>query len=271
MTTASMPPSSLKILLAEDDRMNQKLALLFLKKLGHTADVVSDGLSALEAISHTCYQVILMDVQMPVIDGITAARYIHQTYPPERRPYIIALTASAIPQIRDECLQAGMRDYLVKPLREIALKQALQAVGATSGDCDAVMSPSRSLAEPVSHDRILNEVTLGGICQMAGEEAPEVMKELVEDFLEDTPPVIAALHAAIAQQDPEALRRTAHRLRSSSANLGADRLADLGRRLEDQGRAGRLPDSDEHQLAVRSVYGQTQIALLNYVASLTER
>lgn len=115
----------LKILVAEDNIVNQKVVLRLLQRLGYQADVAPNGLEVLEALTQKSYDVILMDVQMPEMDGITATLHICQLYPPEQRPWIIAVTASAMQGDREECLQAGMNDYLSKPVRPDGLYQAL--------------------------------------------------------------------------------------------------------------------------------------------------
>lgn len=116
----------LRILVAEDNVVNQKVVLKLLERLGYKADVAQNGLEVLELLSRQAYDVILMDVQMPEMDGLTAARQIEQRYPVAQRPRIIAVTASAMQGDREECLQAGMHDYLSKPLRPDSLYAALQ-------------------------------------------------------------------------------------------------------------------------------------------------
>ncbi|NEO85093.1 MAG: response regulator [Spirulina sp. SIO3F2] len=122
--------ATLNILLAEDNVVNQKVARMTLKRLGYEADLAANGLEVLEAIERQAYDVILMDVQMPEMDGLTATRQICSDYPSGQRPYIIAMTANAMPGDRQICLDAGMDDYVSKPLKievlEAALSQATQ-------------------------------------------------------------------------------------------------------------------------------------------------
>ena len=118
--------SSLRILLAEDNAMNRKVALGFLKRLGYVADVASNGLEALEALERQPYDVVLMDVQMPELDGLDATRRICEQWPPESRPHIIAMTANALPEDREACFSAGMNDYVAKPIRSEELAAALK-------------------------------------------------------------------------------------------------------------------------------------------------
>ncbi|MBF2076900.1 MAG: response regulator [Synechococcales cyanobacterium C42_A2020_086] len=115
----------LRILIAEDNVVNQKVMLKLLERLGYTADIVHNGVEVLDALRHQSYDVVLMDIQMPEMDGLTTTRQIRQHYPPPRRPRIIAVTASAMQGDREECLQAGMDDYLSKPVRPHTLYQVL--------------------------------------------------------------------------------------------------------------------------------------------------
>jgi CheY-like chemotaxis protein len=116
----------LRILVAEDNVVNQQLALLVLQKLGYRAEVTANGLEALQALEREPYDVVLMDVQMPTMDGLEATRRIHQRWPEGRRPHVIAATASAMQEEREACLAAGMDDYLSKPIRVEELAAALR-------------------------------------------------------------------------------------------------------------------------------------------------
>jgi CheY-like chemotaxis protein len=115
----------LRILLAEDNIVNQKVALLTLKKLGYRADLAANGLEVIEAVERQLYDVILMDVQMPEMDGLEATRWICQNCQKTSRPRIIAMTANAMQGDRQMCLDAGMDDYITKPLRLETLQEAL--------------------------------------------------------------------------------------------------------------------------------------------------
>jgi CheY-like chemotaxis protein len=115
----------LRILLAEDNVVNQKLALRLLQQMGYRADLASNGLEAIESVERQTYDVILMDVQMPEMDGLEASRRISQRWPAEKRPRIVAMTANAMQGDREECLAAGMDDYVTKPIRVDQLVEAL--------------------------------------------------------------------------------------------------------------------------------------------------
>jgi len=115
----------LRILLAEDNHINQKVALKMLERMGYRADVVADGAEAIEAVSRQTYDVVLMDLQMPEVDGIEATLQIRRQQGPTRPPWIIAMTANVMEEDRKRCLDAGMQDYLRKPVSAVELAEAL--------------------------------------------------------------------------------------------------------------------------------------------------
>jgi len=123
----------LRILLAEDNVVNQKLALRLLQQMGYRADLASNGIEAVESVERQTYDVILMDVQMPEMDGLEASRRIVATWSAGERPRIIAMTANAMQGDREMCLAAGMDDYVTKPIRVDQLIEALYAVPARNG------------------------------------------------------------------------------------------------------------------------------------------
>jgi CheY-like chemotaxis protein len=115
----------LRILLAEDNVVNQKLALRLLQQMGYRADLASNGIEAVESVARQTYDVVLMDVQMPDMDGLDASRLICARLAPDKRPRIVAMTANAMQGDRELCLAAGMNDYLTKPSRVERLVEAL--------------------------------------------------------------------------------------------------------------------------------------------------
>ena len=120
----------LRILLAEDNVVNQKLALRLLQQMGYRADLASNGIEAIESVQRQTYDVVLMDVQMPEMDGLEASRQINARWQPTQRPRIIAMTANAMQGDREMCLAAGMDDYLTKPIRVERLVEVLNQARA---------------------------------------------------------------------------------------------------------------------------------------------
>ncbi len=220
--------SSLRILLAEDNPMNQKVALRLLERLGYTADVAGNGLEALAALERHPYDVVLMDVQMPELDGLDATRRICERWPEESRPHIVAMTANALPEDREACFAAGMNDYVAKPIRAEELAAALKRAPRRSGE-----ARSDETAIDLDADALENLRQLGG---------DDFLREVVDVFLADAPALIAAVRRSLEQEEGEELRRAAHTLKSNAATLGAEAFAELCRAVEQQAKAGRLDD-----------------------------
>ncbi len=219
--------SSLRILLAEDNAMNQKVALRLLERLGYRADVASNGLEALAALERQSYDVVLMDVQMPELDGLDTSRRICQRWPPESRPRIIAMTANALPEDREACFAAGMNDYVAKPIRADELAAALKrAPPLRNGDTGSVESGISLEAAALQNLR-----DLGGV---------EFLAEVVDVFLADAPALITSLRSSLERQDTDELRRAAHTLKSNGSTLGAAAFAELCRIVEQHAKDGRL-------------------------------
>jgi len=120
----------LRILVAEDVQVNQKVAVLILSKLGYRADVIANGLEVLHAFHETSYDVVFMDMQMPEMDGMEATRKLRELHPAETAPWTIALTASAMSSDRDTCFKAGMNDFISKPICGLELQAALERFAA---------------------------------------------------------------------------------------------------------------------------------------------
>ncbi len=218
--------SSLRILLAEDNAVNQKVALRLLDQLGYRADVAANGLEALEALERQPYDVVLMDVQMPELDGLDASRQIGERWPPEARPRIIAMTANAMPEDRQACLAAGMDDYLAKPIRPTELTEAL--------------SRARPLGDTVRANAVGTSLDASAIESLRELDGEAFLAEVIGTFLSDAPALVAALRTTYEEGDTEALRRTAHTLKSNGQIFGAGSFSELCRDLEERARRGTL-------------------------------
>jgi PAS domain S-box-containing protein len=225
-------PSFLRILLAEDNPMNQKVALRLLERLGYTADVAWNGLEAIAALERQPYDVVLMDVQMPELDGLDATRRICERWPAESRPRIIAMTANALPEDREACFAAGMNDYVAKPIRAEELARALKRVQPVTTS-DAI---------PEEADVTLDDAALRNLRDLGGDE---FLAEVVDAFLSDAPELMATLRRALEEQNAEELRRAAHTLKSNGTTLGAAQFAELCRTLEQRAKDGQFDGCSE--------------------------
>jgi CheY-like chemotaxis protein/HPt (histidine-containing phosphotransfer) domain-containing protein len=231
---ASIAP--LKILIAEDNIVNQKVITNILKRLGYRADVVANGLEVLETLRRQSYDLILMDVQMPEMDGLTATRQIRTlwdtTYGNFRgnAPYIIAMTANAMEGDREICLSAGMNDYLSKPVRVESLVQKLKNLNKNNSTSDIIGYRQSETSKIMVQ---LDSEVISELKEMIGEEDfNEVFADLINAYLEDTPKLIQGLINALATRNLPEIKINAHTLKSSSASLGALTLADLSKKVE---------------------------------------
>jgi two-component system sensor histidine kinase/response regulator len=215
----------LHILLAEDHPVNQQLAVRLLEKRGHTVVVAGDGQEALAKLSRERFDMVLMDVQMPRMDGLeaTAAIRERERATGQRLP-IVAMTAHALRSDRERCLEAGMDAYLSKPLAPATLYQAI----------DSVLGADRS-------DDLLSEAAL--LERVDGDR--DLLSELASLFLEDCPARKAALAEAVQSRDGHALEAVAHLFRGSIGIFGAAAAADVALRLELMGREDRWDGIEE--------------------------
>jgi CheY-like chemotaxis protein/HPt (histidine-containing phosphotransfer) domain-containing protein len=232
VTDGKRARSALRILLAEDNAMNQKVALRLLERLGYGADVANNGLEAIEALERKPYDVVLMDVQMPELDGLDATRRICERWPEETRPQIIAMTANALPEDREACFAAGMNDYVAKPIRAEELVAALKRV-------KPLANGGGNAEEPVEYVS-LDDGALENLRDLGGDE---FLGEVIDAFLGDAPALIATLRRSLDETNTEELRRAAHTLKSNGATLGAEGFAGLCRTLEHSAKAGDLAEA----------------------------
>ncbi len=259
--TTSFESVSLKILIAEDNGVNQQVLLLLLEKLGLRGDVVSNGLEAVAALNSVPYDLILMDVEMPEMDGITASKRIIQES--DRQPYIIALTAYATPEDRKKCLAAGMNDFLTKPIRINDLHQAIsKAVSLKPGEIEGdIKVEAQQEEETTQENPILDPQVLDSLRQLAGAKASTLINTIIGQYFEDSPEKLQAIATAAAEKDADALRKAAHSLRSSSANLGAITVAELCKTVENIARTGTTEGTSEAIAQLPTEYAKVEIAL----------
>ncbi|NTU80935.1 MAG: response regulator [Chloroflexales bacterium] len=253
--TAMASRLPLRILLAEDNVINQRVALKTLERMGYRADVAANGLEVLDALMRQPYDVVLMDVQMPELDGLEASRRIGRELPPARRPYIIAMTANAMQGDRELCLAAGMDDYLSKPVRVDELVAALERSTAHQAGKPLDAAPARALEGLIDH------TALEQIQASLGDGDPAVVTELIELFLLETPKQIAELRHALHTQAVADAMRAAHTLKANAAILGARALAALRAELEESAERGDLRTVQARLLELTRVHAEAAAAL----------
>jgi PAS domain S-box-containing protein len=230
----------LSILVADDVEVNRKLAVLMLKALGYESpQAVSTGAEAVQAATHRSFDLVLMDVQMPDMDGFEATRLIREKFG-AKGPKVIAMTAFAMAGDRDRCLAAGMDDYLPKPFTPDTLREVIERVagaGSAALAAQPAAAPSPAPQSPIDWTRIesLKPYDADG----------SLVREAIGAFLRDGPKYLAAMHEAFGASDGGAVASAAHALKGAAANVGARRLEAICREVEAQARDGTVGDAGE--------------------------
>ncbi len=213
----------LRLLVVDDIPVNRQLALQLLQRLGYRADAVASGPEALAAVQVTPFDVVFMDVQMPELDGYATTRAIRGLPAPFVQPWIIAMTAHGRPEDRQACLQAGMDDFLAKPIVPAQLTYALEHYQPRSQP----EAPAGGAADPI------DAAAWEELAQAMGDGAAAVLQELIDLYLDDAMRLVSAVVMAHQYHDAPAMIAAAHSLRSPSASLGALRLAGLCAQVEE--------------------------------------
>ncbi len=236
----------LSILLAEDIAVNQKLVIAMAERMGYRVDVAANGREAVEGALRRPYDLILMDMRMPEMDGLEATREIRRRLPPGQQPRIVALTANAMPEDRAACQQAGMDDYLPKPVKSADFKAAIArciqcrhavpvaALPPRATPCQNAITPAA--APPLAGANWEQLLELAA----AGER--DLLSSMLTLFEGEITPLIQQLVAGLAQQEAPAVRRAAHGIKGASASIGAERLYALSAAVEQQARDAQLAD-----------------------------
>jgi len=215
--------------------------------MGYRADVAGNGIEVLESLERQTYDAILMDVQMPEMDGLEASRQINKRWARSDRPRIIAMTANAMQGDREMCLAAGMDDYMTKPIRVEELVTALLKT-----------KPRKADDRPVTADNTLDQATFAGLKATMGDD---FIGELIDTFLEDSPQLIASMKQALTAGDIDSFRRAAHSLKSNSTNFGATALAGQAKELEMMAREGNLRGAQDKIAGLEAEYQKVAQAL----------
>ncbi len=235
----SRPANETCILVAEDNPVNQTVARMQIEKLGYRVDIVANGQLALQALKRQNYSLILMDCQMPEMDGYTATSEIRRNEAENKKIPIIAMTANAMPDDREKCLAAGMDDFITKPVKAEILAKTLslwlnldqnqQTPNQPVPESMPASTEISDLAEIAS----LDESVLDNFCELQTPETPDLVTNLIDLFIEDAGLRMKILKTAVSTQDKAKIKEQAHAFKGSAENIGAFKLAALGKLVEE--------------------------------------
>jgi CheY-like chemotaxis protein len=258
---SSSSVKDLSILLAEDNLVNQKVAGQMLKILGYQADIANDGLEVLKMIEQKDYDLILMDVQMPNLDGLETSRCIRQKqdYP---QPKIIAMTANAMPGDRENCLAAGMDDYISKP---VVIQELNQILVSFSKPSNVVFNPPSIEESSVSW---VEESILQFMLETLCNNDFQLMQEMLNCYLSESLELIQKIQLSWQAKNSQEVSFLAHSLKSSSASIGAKALADLCQQLEKLSQDESLKTQVSLILDLQTTYAQVQQDLHRWLEKL---
>jgi len=258
---SSSSVKDLSILLAEDNLVNQKVAGQMLKILGYQADIANDGLEVLKMIEQKDYDLILMDVQMPNLDGLETSRCIRQKqdYP---QPKIIAMTANAMPGDRENCLAAGIDDYISKP---VVIQELNQILVSFSKPSNVVFNPPSIEESSVSW---VEESILQFMLETLCNNDFQLMQEMLNCYLSESLELIQKIQLSWQAKNSQEVSFLAHSLKSSSASIGAKALADLCQQLEKLSQDESLKTQVSLILDLQTTYAQVQQDLHRWLEKL---
>lgn len=251
---------AMRVLLVEDNAVNQMLASAILKKAGYSIEVAADGVQAVEAVRSQPFDAVLMDIQMPEMDGLEATRRIRGLDDPDQANiYIIAMTANALMGDREKCISAGMNDYLPKPIDQKKLLNALgkaSAVALPAADEDAPSPPGESCLDGTILDQL--EETIGG----------EAVASMLSMTVAEAPATVALITAANAEGDLDKMRKEVHDMGSNFGSYGAMRLSKHARAIEKACREGDAKLASELTGGLPGLVDETIDVLMERVPEL---
>jgi CheY-like chemotaxis protein/HPt (histidine-containing phosphotransfer) domain-containing protein len=244
----------LSVLVADDNPVNRKLTVRYLQRLGYTVDEAADGREAVEAVKSARYAAVLMDCEMPEMDGYQATSEIRRMEGDGRHTRIVAITAHDADSDRAKCLTAGMDEFMTKPVRPESLAQMLEGQAAAKQQATATAAEGGSPgdASPVLDPEMLGELR---------EEGQDFLDELIETFDHKTPARIAELADRFARGDLKAAALSAHSLKGTAGNLGAKRMWRICAALDTMARNGAVEQAASLIGDLRAEYRLVQDAL----------
>jgi CheY-like chemotaxis protein len=253
------------VLVAEDNQINQKVAVRMLEKLGYRADVAANGLEALEALSRIPYAAVLMDVQMPEMDGYEAtAEIMRREEGQARRTPIIAMTANAMQGDREKALETGMDDYVAKPVTAKELGAVLERwISPQESSKQEALAHMANTDPAFSNDEEapLDKSVVATLRQLQEAGGPDIFEELIGLYLQDTPTRLVALREAVEAGRADTLKTIAHTLKGSSGSMGAQGMSAICAELEDVDASGDLPKVPGLLERLEEEFGRVRAAL----------
>jgi signal transduction histidine kinase/ligand-binding sensor domain-containing protein/CheY-like chemotaxis protein/HPt (histidine-containing phosphotransfer) domain-containing protein len=249
-------PLSGHVLVAEDQPLNREVAIGMLAALGLTADTANDGRQALQKLAQTHYDAVLMDCEMPVMDGLAATRELRRVAGGGPRLPVIASTADATAEARAACADAGMDDYLTKPFTREALHATLARWLPAAPAAAATAAPQTAAAPPADPgaELLLDRATLAALRALPARGSRDMLSHIATGYLADSQEMLLRIERAVHNRDAAELARAAHAWRSCSGHVGALGLMSLCRELEKCGRAGDLAGAPELLTQLRALY-----------------
>ena len=230
-----------------------------LQKLGYRADVAGNGAEVIMALEQTAYDILFLDVQMPEIDGLEAARRICSRWSADQRPRMIAMTGNALMGDREKCLEAGMDDYISKPIRIAEIQEAIEHWGATRPPRTDTAFLWRSQAQ-IPPENLLDQNLINELKLMSPHDGAPVLHQLIDAFFNKAPQHIADINQSV--NDPPKLASHAQALKSISLHLGAKRIVEISDKLQDMGTAGIIIGAPSLLRELDAAFHQTRARLV---------
>lgn len=271
-----IPESKGYLLLAEDNPVNQAVALGMLRNLGYIVDVVNNGIEAIEAVQRKTYDLVLMDCMMPEMDGYRATTEIRRQQSTGKLDYfpIIALTANAIEGDREKCLTTGMDDYLAKPIKAKDLANTVETWLSNSKSMQLknktpeMKQTMTQVSIDSTHKLSIDTEALASIRALEADYGDELLKQVIKTYLDNGGKLMETLEQAWSSGDLKAIRMTSHTLKSSSSQVGAHSLAELCRNVENEARNNIYDVSGQALVAIKQHFLEACTTLRSYLNGL---
>jgi CheY-like chemotaxis protein len=251
----------LRVLVAEDNVVNQKVALRMLTRIGCRVDVVANGQEAVDAVQRVPYDIVFMDCNMPELDGFAATSAIRASEGRNHHTVIIAMTANALKGDREKCLSSGMDDYVSKPVLQ---KELAGVVGRWSARPSPAGTPA-PIGDPVVEETPAIDTTrLDELAELGDEEDPHWLTTILQKFEEDASARIVKLVVASETANPRDLEQVAHALKGSCGNVGAKTMATIAHQLQILGQGGAVEGARDLIAALEKEFARVQAGLGTY-------